>query len=289
MSEFENYKKKQLEEILLDADIKKVIDENHLSTSFVVDNFNTFNDVLESKKLCKNCKGLALCKQRKKGEYLGIEINPILNINVNHCDKFQIEEDLKLYQEKFIYSDIPNNLSNINLSNLEVDSDCLKQLFVECYEIFEGKKKKGLYIYGDFGTGKTYISIALANSLVQIHKKVAFINMASFATKASQLLRDEPYRYESLIKRISKAEYLFIDDLGTEIVSEFTRDRLLFNILNYRMENNLTTIITSNLDKKTLLKTYSKNQESLKANRVFERIDILTNDYLLEGEDKRRL
>ena len=62
------------------------------------------------------------------------------------------------------------------------------------------------------------------------------------------------------------------------MVSEFTRDRLLFNILDYRMENKLTTFFTSNLSKEDLKEHYTfdkkVNGNLMMAERLLERISI---------------
>ena len=75
-------------------------------------------------------------------------------------------------------------------------------------------------------------------------------------------------------------------------VSEFVRDDILFRILDYRLENKLTTIFTSNLNKSDLLKHYTydrkDNSNLMNAKRLMERIDILADDYVLSGRNLRR-
>ena len=87
-------------------------------------------------------------------------------------------------------------------------------------------------------------------------------------------------------------KYLFIDDIGSESVSAYSRDDLLFNILDYRMENKLCTVFTSNLSKDSLMKhyTFDKNDNSsvIRARRLLERIDILSDNFVLQGKNKRR-
>ena len=63
------------------------------------------------------------------------------------------------------------------------------------------------------------------------------------------------------IENLKMADYLFLDDLGSEAVSEFVRDDILFTILDYRLENNLMTIITSNLNFEDLLKHYQYDRK----------------------------
>lgn len=288
MNNIEEYKKERLPLIKENAYINGFIKANKLDDSFISEHFNSFNDCLLSLELCKNCPGLDNCKQRKRGEYVGLEYDGLLNNNINYCDLYLMKEKYSEYASKFVYSDIPDSLYELNLNNIPVDDDALKQLFVMSHAILDGTRKKGLYIYGDIGVGKTYMCIALANSLLQKNKKVAFIKTNDFATKMAQIIMEDVQKYERIVNRIKKADYVIFDDIGSEPVSEFVRDRLLFNILDFRMEHKLCTIFTSNLDKKTLYNHYADSKNSIKAQRLIERIDVLSDNYCLKGEDKRR-
>ena len=94
------------------------------------------------------------------------------------------------------------------------------------------------------------------------------------------------------INKLKSAQFLFMDDIGTESVSEFVRDDILFRILDYRLENRLITVFTSNLNKEDLLKHYQYDRKDkanlMNAKRLLERIDILTDDFVLTGNNLRR-
>lgn len=288
MPSFKEYKNQRTNKIVSNDYIKEFISKNNLDASYIDDHFNIFNDCLSSLEKCDNCNGLDNCCQKKKGEYLGLINDGFINNEVHYCRKYIEKEEEINKSNMFIYSDIPTILYDLNLDNIETDNE-LKELFVLAYQIYQGKRKKGLYIYGDIGVGKTYLSIALANSLLNKGKKVAFIKTNDFATIMAKQIMDDVQKYEYLVNRIKKAEYVILDDIGSEPVSEFVRDRLLFNILDYRMENKLVTIFTSNLDTNSLLNHYSfESKNSIKAKRLLERIEILTDTYCLKGTDKRR-
>ena len=156
-----------------------------------------------------------------------------------------------------------------------------------CYN----KRNKGLSIYGDLGAGKTYMCIALANTLALNNEKVAFIKTNFFVNKMRQLIINDQNNYDMILEAIKKVPYLIVDDIGSEAVSTYSRDDLLFNILDYRMENKLITVFTSNLSKVDLLEHYTydrNNMNKMKAKRLLERIDILSDDYALLGNNKRR-
>lgn len=102
-----------------------------------------------------------------------------------------------------------------------------------------------LYLYGDVGTGKTYLVSCIANALIEEDIDIVYLS-------APNLIN---YLYEDINKRNSmnrshkdifkNVELLIIDDLGTESSTDFTLSSLT-EIIDYRILSNKKTIITSN-------------------------------------------
>ena len=248
--------------------------------------------IYESRKLCEGCRGLYMCPQARPGERLSFSYDGVLLREVEHCPyekERQRQEDLS---SSYVYSDIPEQLLTLDLSNIELEDNALKQLYVLIYDIYEGKRDRGLYICGDLGVGKTYMSVALANSLVKKGVKTAFVKTADFINDMRRAVVNDTARYDAVIRSLMEAEVLILDDLGSESVSSFSRDDVLFPILDYRLENKMMTLFTSNLTKTDLLRYYmydkSDKAQALRARRLVERIDILSDEYVLQGRNKRR-
>jgi DNA replication protein DnaC len=73
-----------------------------------------------------------------------------------------------------------------------------------------------------------------------------FVNLADIANRVRKTFDEDKKSDDSrLFDRIKTCELLVIDDLGTEKVSEWIEEQL-FSIVNYRYENQLPMIITSN-------------------------------------------
>lgn len=289
MADIRNYKQMRLIEIYDNAYINAFINKYNLTSNIVSDNFVTFDECLSSIELCSKCTGIKNCKQGKKGEIIGLAYDGVVSNTCIYCKQYMFIDNLESLKKSYVYSDIPLFRYDLFMDNISLNEDETKRLFGICYGVYEGENKKGLYLYGTLGVGKTYMCMALANSLVKKGKKVAFIKINDFVTKMSELIREDVNEYERLITSIKKAEYLFIDDIGSEPVTEFSRDRLMFNILDYRMENKLCTFFTSNLDRKALYEHYLKDGDSIKAERILERIEMLSDDYCLKGTNKRRV
>ena len=156
--------------------------------------------------------------------------------------------------------------------------------------ILKDKKVKGIYLHGSFGTGKTYIVSALLNELAKRGHKVAIVYYPEFlrALKESFNTTDE---FKNKFNYIKKVELLLLDDIGAETVTEWSRDEILGPILQYRMENNLSTFITSNLNLEELevhLSIVKNNTDKVKARRIIERIKQLTEPMEMISKNLRK-
>ena len=280
-------------EILMrEPHLKSLIEDHHLSDDFIERHIGTLKRVYDSRKKCIGCKGLYMCSQSRPGERLSLSYDGILIREVEHCGYEKKKEAKKDFLDSFVYSDIPETLSDLDLDNIGLEDASLQGLFIEVSDILDGKRDKGLYISGDLGVGKTYMCIALANSLVKKGKKTAFVKVSDFINELRRIVVTDTQRYDELMRKLKDCEYLILDDIGSESVSSFSRDDILFPILDYRMEHKLITLFTSNLNKSDLLKYYaydkSNKSELMRAKRLTERIDILTDAYVLQGRNKRR-
>lgn len=279
-------------EMLNNPYIRAFCEKHSLSASYLLEHSSSFEACYESISRCRGCKGLYTCSQEKSGEILTLVYDGEAYNDITYCPYYlnKLKKDKQI--NSFIRNDIPDNYSDVYLDNISLPDNDTENLCALCYDILDGKREKGLYISGDLGVGKTYMCIALANSLVRKGEKVAFVKSNYFVNEMRKLIAENSSEYAETIDKIKKVKYLFIDDIGSESVSAYSRDDLLFNILDYRMENKLCTVFTSNLSKDSLMKhyTFDKNDNSsvIRARRLLERIDILSDNFVLQGKNKRR-
>lgn len=148
---------------------------------------------------------------------------------------------------------------------------------------------RGLYLYGRFGVGKTYLLGAIANELAQRGVKVTLIHVPTFAVEMKDAIKDGTVL--SRIEAMKKVPVLMLDDIGAESFSPWFRDEVLGVILQYRMQEQLPTCFSSNKSKAELTGFLAGNErgddESVKAGRIMERVNYLATEILLEGENRR--
>ena len=172
---------------------------------------------------CKNS------KQEKCINYLGYHshidrINNKLMMVAKKCPKQEQFENKYFYKKNFIYDsfqnqDISKVLINSNYFKDNVDIS-VKKIANEFKEMIKNDNIHGLYIYGDFGIGKTYLCMGMANEISKrLNKKICFINMTDMTSRIKRLF-DFKEELNSFIETLKKIDVLFIDDIGSEQASE---------------------------------------------------------------------
>jgi len=81
------------------------------------------------------------------------------------------------------------------------------------------------------------------------------------------------------ILEIAKIPVLLVDDLGAERYTEWVQEQIV-QLLDYRYRNNLSTIITSNLNLKELRDKVGE--------RIYSRVVGLCKPILIYGKDFRK-
>ena len=114
----------------------------------------------------------------------------------------------------------------------------------------------GMYIYGDSGTGKTHLTACMCNELMSQMHQCLFTNFFEI----SKLIRSTwngNADSELVIRRICEVDFLFLDDLGTEMVTKNGEDNWLqgqvFDIINKRYNDKKPTIFSSNYSMNELI------------------------------------
>ncbi|EHJ06920.1 primosomal protein DnaI [Staphylococcus simiae] len=157
-----------------------------------------------------------------------------------------------------------------------------------CTAITNGDTVKGLYLYGSFGTGKSFILGAIANQLKSKKISSTIVYLPEFIRTLKSGFKDGSF--ESKLQRVREANVLMLDDIGAEEVTPWVRDEVIGPLLHYRMVHELPTFFSSNFNYNELehhLAITRDGEEKTKAARIIERIKSLSQPYYLIGENYR--
>lgn len=135
---------------------------------------------------------------------------------------------------------------------------------------------ENLFLYGDTGVGKTFLSHCIAQELLDTAHCVMYFS----AFDLFDLLADSKFSREKNegAEFILDSDLLIIDDLGTELTNSFVSSQL-FLCINERIMRRKSTIISTNLKLENFSDTYSE--------RTFSRIASNYRMVKLEAKDIR--
>ena len=103
-----------------------------------------------------------------------------------------------------------------------------------------------LILFGGYGCGKTHLAAAIANRAVERGQPVLFVVVPDLLDHLRATYSPtSPVRYDERFDEVRNAPLLIMDDLGTQSSTTWATEKL-FQILNYRYNAHLPTVITSN-------------------------------------------
>jgi DNA replication protein DnaC len=151
-------------------------------------------------------------------------------------------------------------------AKIENCSEAIKEAIKRAIE-----ENKGLFIHGNTGVGKTYFCHTLQNA-----KKGTVENFVALLYEFRDYIQNG--FYNDRIKALCDVDYLIIDDIGAEKLSDFVVE-FLYTIVNRRYENMKKTVLTTNFKLEDFEKRYG--------DRILSRISEMCIMVELTGEDRR--
>jgi primosomal protein DnaI len=294
----ENFQKRyeqQRQAVLSNPHIQTFIKQHQaeINTAVIEKSMSKLYEYTNLSKNCEDCPSLEGCINFMKGysPELVMARNSI-DVVYKRCQR-KVMADEKKKNEKLIKSlYVPRDILEASFEDYEGDFGRLDALdraatFLMNYE--KGVKQKGLYLYGKFGVGKSYLLGAIANELAKKQISSMIVYVPELLREMKSAIGDSTLNEK--IEALKKESILMLDDIGAEAVSSWTRDEILGPILQFRMLENLPTFFTSNFDLQGLEHhlTYSQRgeEEKMKARRIMERIRHLSEPVLVDGPNRR--
>ncbi len=207
-------------------------------------------DYLDESPLCKKCADSGyvgakmcsclreLCSQEQKKE-----LTSLLGSGAESFERFRLDVYPDSFNAKLGVSPRKLMQSNFNICRKYAQSFC--------------PASGSLLFSGATGLGKTFLSACIARQVAESGHSVVYETairlFADFETEKFGPSQEEPRR---LTQKYFDCDLLIIDDLGTEMTTQFTTSAL-YTVINSRMMENRPTIISTNLSDTELEGRYS--------------------------------
>ena len=163
---------------------------------------------------------------------------------------------MQSYELQKIQSVSPLALSSFDTFDLSVYSKEIKN-GISHYEVMKNNyntcisftntfpNSENLLLMGRTGLGKTHLALSIANTILSKGYEVIYCSCSNIL----QVIESERSlnKYSQTLNSIKRCDLLILDDLGSEFINSFY-NALLYDIINSRLSENKSMIITSNID-----------------------------------------
>mgnify|MGYP001772696023 CR=1 FL=1 len=240
-----------------------------------MDSFKAQKLLSNKKSKCEKCGGT------------GFIINP--DNTVEHCECVLSSKQslLRIMNIPRRYWHIANGVYNFDAYKEDESYTNAYVTILNYVNNFKHHRGRGLIFMGPPGVGKTFFSIFTLIYLEEKYKvRGLFYDVRTLILDLKSLIGKERYAvyddlmessYEKLLNRVLEAPILVLDDLGSEILTDYNKDLLTY-IIAYRYNEMLPVIITTNFDlrkyditpENTGLSNKKKNQQIKTGKTIFE-------------------
>jgi len=139
---------------------------------------------------------------------------------------------------------------------------------------------RGLWLFGDTGTGKTTLAMLVSKMVLESGHSVAIYSLPKLLAHIRRTYDSEPGgdSYLAFFERLTSVDLLHIDDLGAEKRSDWVLEQL-YALINERYEAQRSVLVTTNLPHEEL--------EEQIGSRTVSRLSQICDEVPLFGSDRR--
>jgi primosomal protein DnaI len=275
----EKIRQKVMDEVIASGPGQKFIKEYDLNTEIIDNNLGVMKRMVDDLNICEPCTSYYTCPKDVKGYQIRLDTSSgkFFEVEYVKCSKLL---DYEKVANHYIYkhfkdSWIDNRLNKITANNYR------SGLVKLATDLLAGRINS-LFIYGQGGLGKTFICSAIANDFIEINEgKIAFVNAHTLVEELRTMIYDDKVLFLQKIKDLEMVDLLIIDDLGNEKITDWSKEEVIFPLIETRLRNNKPLIINSDYAFNELKSLYAK--ESLKSKKMLERFENSIKQFQLLG------
>ncbi|MEE0913876.1 MAG: ATP-binding protein [Ruminococcus sp.] len=190
------------------------------------------------------------------------ELNRTAPLSLSTFDTFSLD-----YYDK-------NTDSSIGISPYDQMSRILR--YCRNYAQNFKMNSESIFMKGATGLGKTHLSLAIANEVINKGYGVIYVSAPTLMQKLEKQFFSKSDENDATINMLLECDLLIVDDLGTEFHAQFSVSQM-YNIFNSRMLSNKPIIINTNLTMRELEKIYTERFVSRISGNA-QKLDFLGKD-----------
>lgn len=138
---------------------------------------------------------------------------------------------------------------------------------------------QSLYVFGPNGTGKTHLAMAIARWLLSAGIPVRVTEVPALM----EAMRNRKAEDRGLTESLKTCRVLVLEELGKEAPTEYACERL-FDIVNFRYNQLLPVIVTSNYDLNAVAKRLTGGETG---RAISSRLTEMCKLVRMNGDDRR--
>lgn len=139
------------------------------------------------------------------------------------------------------------------------------------------EKGKGLLLFGNVGTGKTFLAACVANALIDRGIPCLMTNFKRISNTTQGMFDGRQEYFDSL----NRFPLLVLDDLNAEQQTDYMLS-MVYDVIDARYRARLPLIVTTNLTREEL-----QNPADIRHERIFSRLFEMCTPIEIAGKDRR--
>lgn len=151
------------------------------------------------------------------------------------------------------------------------------RIYVEHWEEMRADSR-GYFLWGNVGTGKTYLAGCIANALMEQEVPVRMTNFAAILNDLTGTLNGR----NAYIERLCSFSLLILDDFGMERGTEYGLEQV-YNVIDSRYRSRKPLIVTTNLTLSELQNPVDRAHQ-----RIYDRVLAMCTPICCSGINFRK-